>query len=298
MNHRLIVVAGLAAMLLTSSAGTAEPPKEISGEKLDKPGQFTAGEVQVTPLPEKGKVLHLVNPDNKARTFQLVEIKDPGITELYYAVRGRLKYQDVLGTGYLEMWSYFPDGSHYFTRTLSNSGVMKSISGTSDWRPFALPFSITSGSAERPNRLVINLVLEGSGSVSFTVLDYEQYTHPPEERRKPGAWWNERTAGILGGILGTLFGCFGGTIGILAGRGKARRFVMTALIVMPCMGLVFLIVGAVALAIGQPYEVWYPLLLSGIILTVVCGGARSTIRRRYNEMELARMSAVDLGPTS
>jgi len=56
-----------------------------------------------------------------------------------------------------------------------------------------------------------------------------------------------------------------------------------------------LVAGLVALGLGQPYAVYYPLLLFGGILTVVCGGLLPVIRRRYAEIELRRMTAMDLG---
>jgi hypothetical protein len=54
-----------------------------------------------------------------------------------------------------------------------------------------------------------------------------------------------------------------------------------------------LVTGLVALTIGQPYGVWYPQVLMGVIGTAVIGSLIPTIKRRYAEQELRRMSAAD-----
>ena len=56
-----------------------------------------------------------------------------------------------------------------------------------------------------------------------------------------------------------------------------------------------LVAGVIALALGQPYAVYYPLLLGGIILTAVCGGIRPGLRHGYEQRELRRMAAMDAG---
>jgi hypothetical protein len=53
--------------------------------------------------------------------------------------------------------------------------------------------------------------------------------------------------------------------------------------------------GVVALSRSQPYTVYYPLLLIGFLATAIPLGVRPSIRRRYEEIELRRMRAHDLG---
>lgn len=122
----------------------------------------------------------------------------------------------------------------------------------------------------------------------------------PQDQRKhatmpSGAWWDDRTGGWIGGVLGTVIGCAGGLIGLLAGGGRARGFVMMLTVAMVVGGLALLAVAAVAALLGQPYAVWYPLALAGLITTIVMGALRRTIRQRYEQAELQRMSAMDMG---
>lgn len=84
-------------------------------------------------------------------------------------------------------------------------------------------------------------------------------------------------------------------MGTLAGCGKARRFVLTLDACLIGLGVMSLVAGVIALALGQPYAVYYPLLLGGIILTAVCGGIRPGLRHGYEQRELRRMAAMDAG---
>ncbi len=79
-----------------------------------------------------------------------------------FQVDGSVRHEDVAGKAYFEMWTVLPDGSRYFTRTLAESGPLGSMTGTSEERPFSLPFELGDGGPV-PVRLEINLVTEGSG---------------------------------------------------------------------------------------------------------------------------------------
>lgn len=106
-------------------------------------------------------------------------------------------------------------------------------------------------------------------------------------------WWNEQQAGLAGGIGGSLAGVLGGVIGTLAGVGKARRLVLCLMMAGITTGIVCLVAGLAAALTRQPYAVYYPLLLPGLILPVVLGALLPPIRRRYAEIELRKMESMD-----
>lgn len=100
--------------------------------------------------------------------------------------------------------------------------------------------------------------------------------------------------GIGGGVLGALGGIVGAIAGSLAPKGKGRSFVLGAFAVMTLIGMAHLALGLYALFTGQPYGIWYPLVLIGGILTVVMGGMRPALRRRYDEAAARQAAAGTL----
>jgi hypothetical protein len=83
--------------------------------------------------------------------------------------------------------------------------------------------------------------------------------------------------------------------GALAARGAARRVAVGIAAGFVIAGLVGLAVAAAALLLGQPYAVWYPPGLIGLIGIPVGLTSWWAIGRRFDELEQRRMSALDLG---
>jgi hypothetical protein len=153
-----------------------------------------------------------------------------------------------------------------------------------------------------PTRLEIKVVLAGPGRVYLSPLRLKQSpvalpAAPPDEpsaSAPAGAWWDDRTAGLIGGTGGVILGLLGALMGGLGSCGKARRFVITLAILLTASGVAALLAGAIALATGQPLPVYSPLLVGGGVLTVVCGVSVPVLQRRYAEFELRRMTAMDV----
>lgn len=99
--------------------------------------------------------------------------------------------------------------------------------------------------------------------------------------------------GLVGGIGGSLIGCLGALIGILASVGKGRRFVLTTISSLIVAGIFLVIAGVIAVAMKQPYAVWYPLLLGGAIMAFVFSVNLYPIKRRYDDLEIRRMTSMD-----
>jgi hypothetical protein len=245
-----------------------------------------------TTPPASGKVV-----DGAARitttsggTFPLaaVDVADLGTTG--YEVRGQVRYDDVVGTSYLEMWSVFPDGARFFTRTLATDGPMAVLSGTSDWRSFELPFFLNGSSP--PKRLEFNVVLSAAGTVDVGRLEIVPL---PAGAGTDGAWLTQRELGLVGAVVGSTIGLFGALIGVLVGRRRGRGFVLPAMTAAAVVGVVLIVLAGLALIAGQPLSVAYVLFLPGAILALVCGLGVPRVRRLYVEAELRRMRALDHG---
>jgi hypothetical protein len=136
---------------------------EFDWSKLAAEGRILNG----VPVTVDGRTaLKIENTSDAPLQLALLKIEKPPITAMRYAVTGEIKYENVQGDGYLEMWNDFAAAGRFFTRTLApaGQGPIGQISGTSSWRAFALPFDHT-GTAGAPTRLEVNIFLPGRGVV-------------------------------------------------------------------------------------------------------------------------------------
>lgn len=280
MTRRLGRAGALALLLAVASAPAAaadEPVKTIDWTvTAPASGTVVDGAVRIT-------------VDASGGSFPLVAIAAPDLGRDGYEVRGDVRYSNVTGTGYFEMWSIFPDGGRYFSRTLATTGSMAALTGTSDWRPFELPFFLQGGVP--PTRLEINVVLPGAGSVDVGRLEIARLAAGEVGRR--GAWLSDQSVGAVGAIVGTSIGLLGAAIGILAGRGRGRRYVLPAMVVAIGIGLGAIALAVIAFLVGQPPAVVGLLALTGVVSVLAFGNTLPRVRRTYAEAELRRMRAMD-----
>jgi hypothetical protein len=267
--------AAIAVVLVGCGSGGDGPLAEVRwGETEPASGRVVDGAVELS-------------ADGSPATFPLTVIEEPGVGGTGYALEGEVRYEDVGEVGYLEMWSVFPDGARYFSRTLATDGPMANLVGDSDWREFQLPFFL-EGATTMPSRLELNMVLPSTGRVWVGPVRLVAIGDAGDD-----AWWTDRTAGVVGGFGGALIGVFGGMVGTLAPRGKARRLVLGTLVGLTALGGVLLVAGAIAFFGSQPYAVTGTLLISGGILATVPGGLIARVRQAYAQAELRRMRALD-----
>ena len=250
-----------------------------------------ASGVVVTADDGKASNLRLAHEGPGDRTFHLVTIERPAITSARYAIRGQVKYEKVAAGSYLEMWNHIGDGA-FFSRTLGDGGPMGQLSGSGSWREFMLPFLNREG-GPAPQKLVINLVLKGSGRVEIGPIELVQYGRDETMAGGGSGWWSDRHAGLLGGLVGSMLGILGAVIGALGSAGRAKRFVLGTLRVLAVLGIGALGAGVVALSLAQPYGVYYPLLLIGTITAALGLALPRVLVKRYEECELRRMQALD-----
>ncbi len=155
--------------------------------------------------------------------------------------------------------------------------------GKSNWKRYN--FIPVAGRNENPPKQVeLRLYLPATGTV---------YLRPVKILGVAKNWWSTQQSALVGGIGGSLIGCFGALIGILASAGKARRFVLATTVILIVTGILLVIAGVVAVALKQPYAVWHPLLLGGAILAFVLSINFYSIKRRYDDLEIRRMTSMD-----
>jgi hypothetical protein len=112
-------------------------------------------------------------------------------------------------------------------------------------------------------------------------------------------WWTPEQGGMIGAMLGAgvgvlLGGIGGGVCAPLAVRGKAKRFVFAFLGAITVMGAALLVGSVVAMAVGQPYHVWYPILLPGVLSAPLGSFMLWIMRRSYRQHDERRLAAEEL----
>ena len=282
----------ISLLLLSCSLKAEELVRAVSFSDAFKRGALRSGEMidqdTLTINAAPGKPFQL-----------LIELSDPGITSPVYALKGMIRYENVQGDGFLQLDNHFGARGTFFTKSLASAGPLRKISGSSDWRTFSLPFYANSGdqasgTSPLPEKLSLGLYLPGSGMVSIRGVGLYQYASGEDPLQWTGQWINNRNATLLGAIGGCLIGLWGAVIGVVSSRGKARRFVLGSANALLLIGIASLGGGVVAIASAQPYAVYYPLLLIGIILVVVIGKLRGALSARYEQLELKRMQSMDI----
>src|SRR5262249_23920224 len=108
------------------------------------------------------------------------KMENPGVKTKFYALRGKLRYKNVDGTGFLETWNEFhgnvlgQPNLRAFSRSLAEYGPFGKLSGTSDWRDVFIPFN-AEGTKQPLAKLELNLVLPGTGEVEITDLQLIEF---------------------------------------------------------------------------------------------------------------------------
>ena len=279
--RRVLTSAGLALIVAARTAAAQGLTIDWSRTAV------IGGRTLVGAGPDGATALELQAAGPGGASFHLVTIDQPPVGGAPYVVAGRVRYEDVDGQGYLEMWSQFPDGQRFFSRTLGTEATLAALNGGSGWRGFELPFD---PGAQRPTRLEVNLVLPGRGTVRLGPLRLDRSSATAGAR---GAWWSRRFGALFGAMLGSCLGVVGAIIGVLGGRGKARRLVLGLLIGMVVVGSSLALLAAAAMLSSQPRYVWYPLLLLGVLPAVVGFVLLRPLKVRYAADELRRIQAMD-----
>ncbi|QQE10382.1 hypothetical protein JD969_12825 [Planctomycetota bacterium] len=108
--------------------------------------------------------------------------------------------------------------------------------------------------------------------------------------------WSQRQAGYLGGIIGGYGGLFGSVCGGLTLFYKYEWAFKTQIILLyitGALGAAALIVGATLFMKDQPYHVWFPLALAGLILCPMGFGFAPMMHKRRIMIEMQKIQALD-----
>jgi len=139
--------------------------------------------------------LLIKHAESKPASIALWKVENPGVNTKFYGLRGKLRYKDVDGTGYLETWNEFHPNEQgqpnirAFSRSLAEYGPFGKLSGNSDWRDIFIPFN-AEGTKQPLAKLELNLVLAGTGEVEITDLQLIEFADS-------GAMWSALGPGMV-----------------------------------------------------------------------------------------------------
>jgi len=141
------------------SAPTKKEVVELKRFPLDSlEGLITRSDVQIDQSISsdgKGSLKITATQPTVVRLFELGDIHVENARLTYQA---KLRTEKVEGRVYLEMWAHFPGKGEFFSR-----GLQSPLKGTVNWTTEETQFLIRKG--ENPDRLKLNLVIEGKGKV-------------------------------------------------------------------------------------------------------------------------------------
>jgi hypothetical protein len=99
---------------------------------------------------------------------------------------------------------------------------------------------------------------------------------------------------IVGGGGGSLVGLLGALMGVLLPRGFGRAWFKAAGTVLVVVAACMLAVGLFAVAKGQPFGIWYPMVLTGLVLGPNAVVLRLVADKVGAAAERRKMEAQDL----
>jgi len=285
-----LIQTGLLLWLVSSAtaqeAQPQQPPKTVRIYEWKDLAQQQTLPGQVISM-DGFSVLKIENTNETPQDFLLLKISDPSVIKKAQVFYCELKCENVSGEGSLRLWSRFPPAASGSDVINARQDDHLHLSGTSNWKPHHLeiiPDEPAGWPRFWPNQFEVGLYLPGHGTV---------YVRPVKLLGVVSSWWSPQQAGLIGGIGGSLIGCLGGLIGLLVSKGRARNFVLASVKCFIVLGILLTIAGLLAAVLKQPYAVWYALLLPGVILVFVFSLNLHSIQRRYDELEIRRMTSMD-----
>ena len=106
-------------------------------------------------------------------------------------------------------------------------------------------------------------------------------------------WFDPMWAWVPGTILGVFGGLWGTLLGVLGSKGTGKTAIWVSYWLLLAIGAVLLALGIAAVASGQPYGIWYGLLLPGVLLLLVVGPLGLVFRKSQRMAEQRKMQAQE-----
>lgn len=107
-------------------------------------------------------------------------------------------------------------------------------------------------------------------------------------------WFDPKLAWLPGTVLGCFIGLWGGVVGLLASRGRAKPWVFASLALVIVASATLLIFGITAYAQNQPRHVWYGLGYPGLLCFTLSVVFIPVLLTRYHHVEKRRLELDEI----
>lgn len=232
-------------------------------------------------------VLKIAKTNDASAEVSLITITNSAVIHRSSAVEWEMKYENVSSSSSRELYAIYPPQA-VGGDAITNQYGIQCRAGTRNWDKFSFTIMRAPYDNETPpDKLELKLYVPSNSTFYLRPVKLVGWVD------NSAGWWTSQQAGLIGAIGGSLIGCLGAMTGILGSKGRARGLVLTTVKICIVIGIVMLIGGVTAIALKQPYAVYYPMLLGGFILTIVFSVNLPAIQRRYDELEIRRMASED-----
>lgn len=243
-----------------------------------------AGETPLLP----GETVRAENDGAEAKTVTVATFEHVP-TSSSYAVRGRVRCENVAPGAYLELLNTLPGQGTYFTRALDGAGPMAKLEGTSPARAFELPFHLMDAKPASVT-LTLNVRLPGAGVVELSDLSLVD-----DAGGASALSGQPRFFAGLAIAAAVYFAVLGMVAGLCVPKGRGRPWVAGLLGVGLAAGVGLMLAGVYGWRAGWPSAEWALCLQVGGIAFAVLLPNAFLIRQRYRQAELRKIRAMDCG---
>ena len=101
----------LVVLSLTFTVASAQGiGREFRWDELQKQGRSSVGTVLPPAAGSPGHQLKVESRTPTPSTVTVLTVDKPAVAGPRYVLRGQVRYENVEGSGYLELWNHFPGG--------------------------------------------------------------------------------------------------------------------------------------------------------------------------------------------
>ncbi len=156
---RWVAITGSLSLMIACSSGAPSTPTTLVHLPLDSPSEIISSHLAGFDSTESSDGAgSLIVQTAVPVIVQVACLDEIDAEDCRLSYQAFIRSDELEGSAFLEMWCYFDGKGEFFSRDVATP-----ITGTTEWTRETTPFYLRSG--ERPDRVTLNLIITGSGTV-------------------------------------------------------------------------------------------------------------------------------------